>query len=155
MKKSGFTLIELMLTTVIVAGVVIGLFSIFSTSITLTDMAGTMTQMSNAIRYKMDALYDINDFASVDTLDGQTFDLTGFGFESIAVSEAKGVYEVNTINTNLKRVTISISYAIRDGRVVGEDLNLNGILDDGEDLNSDARLSSPVEATTIISRKPA
>lgn len=141
-----------MLTAAILAIAIIGVFSIYASSIALTDMAGAMTQVTNVARYKMEALYAQN-FDTLNNFDGQTFDLSEFSPESLAVKEARGVYKVDNYGNNLKKVTISISYRTKGDRAIGEDVNLSGTLDAGEDANADARLSSPIDITTIIARK--
>lgn len=147
-----------MLTTAILAIAIIGVFSIYDASIVLSDMAGTLTQMANIARYKLESLYTEN-FDLLDNHNGETFDLseftdaTLFGNGTLAVKDAKGVYRITSYNSNLKKVTLSISYKIKGGRIIGEDTNLNGLLDPGEDTNKDSRLSSPVEIATIIARK--
>ncbi len=151
--KTAFTLTELMLSMAIFSIAIIGIFSIYNASIILIDMAGSLTQMSNIASYKLESLYDVEDFNSLDNFNGQTFDLSEFGLGSIAVSVAKGVYKIDSLGLNLKKATVSISYKIRGERVIGEDSNLNGILDSGEDLNSDNRLTSQAEVTTIIAKK--
>jgi hypothetical protein len=45
-----------------------------------------------------------------------------------------------------------VCYREKPNRVIGEDINLNGILDGGEDLNGDGRLSSLCEITYFIGR---
>lgn len=152
MRRNGFTLVELMLTTAILAIAIIGVFSIYNASIVLSDMAGALTQMANIARYKLESLYTEN-FDSLDNHNGETFNLSGFGSDTLAVKEAKGVYKISSYSPNLKRVTASITYKTKGGRIIGEDSNLNGVLDLGEDINGDSRLSSPVELTTIIARK--
>jgi len=51
----------------------------------------------------------------------------------------------------LLEVILTVSWKQRDGRIIGEDLNLNGILDAGEDANSNGRLDSPSELRSLIS----
>ena len=153
--SKGLTLTELMLGTAIMAIVVIGIFSICNASMTLIDMAGTLTQMMNTASDRLELLYDVADvnFAALDGFNGQTFDLGAFAFNSIAVSAATGLYRVEPLSPDLKRVTVSVFYRIKGERVIGEDINLDGVLNPGEDINGDGRLTSPAEATTIIARK--
>ncbi len=151
--KTGFTLTELMLAMAIFAIAIIGIYSMYNASVALIDMAGTLTQMINAADFKLESLYDVADFASLDNYNSQSFNLPEFGFNSIAVSGATGVYIITPLNDDLKRATVVISYKIKGNRIIGEDANLNGLLDAGEDLNGDSRLSSPVELSTIIARR--
>ena len=142
-----------MLATAILAIVLVGIFSIFNSAIYLADTAGSLTQMSSLLRHQMEMLNNVSDFNSLTNFDGTTFVLDDFAFESIAVSNAVGVFTIDSLSNDLRRATIAISYSIKGGRIIGEDTNLNGALDGGEDINNDGRLSSPVEATTIIARE--
>ncbi|MFA5259625.1 MAG: prepilin-type N-terminal cleavage/methylation domain-containing protein [Candidatus Omnitrophota bacterium] len=51
--------------------------------------------------------------------------------------------------TDALRVTVVMSVAAKN-RIVGEDKNLNGILDSGEDVNENDLLDSPITLTTIV-----
>jgi hypothetical protein len=53
---------------------------------------------------------------------------------------------------NLRQVTIVVCYREGLNRVIGEDSDLDGVLDGGEDLNADGRLSSLCEITYFIGR---
>ena len=48
---------------------------------------------------------------------------------------------------------ITASFKLPNGRIIGEDKNLNGILDAGEDLNGNGELDSPVFLKSFISKK--
>ena len=52
---------------------------------------------------------------------------------------------------DLVRVEVLVCYR-SDQRVVGEDANLNGLLDAGEDTNLDGIMSSPVSLVTLVMR---
>ena len=56
-------------------------------------------------------------------------------------------------NPDLIEVTGTISWRSQNNRLYGEDANLNGSLDLGEDLNGDGVLTSPVQITTRFSRR--
>jgi len=51
----------------------------------------------------------------------------------------------------LLEVLITASWRHHDGRTFGEDRNLNGVLDAGEDVNGDGNLSSPAQLRAFIS----
>jgi len=48
---------------------------------------------------------------------------------------------------------ITAHFKLPNGRIIGEDKNLNGILDAGEDLNGNGELDSPVFLKSFVSRK--
>jgi len=54
---------------------------------------------------------------------------------------------------NLFLIEVVVCFRDRDsGRIVGEDINLNGNLDSGEDIDGNRRISSPITITTVIRR---
>jgi hypothetical protein len=86
-------------------------------------------------------------FTGLSALNGTRFELNGF-----AAGDAEGVVEVSdTTYSDLKRVRLTVSFRSRN-RVIGEDSNLNGILDAGEDSNGNGRLDSPAEVISLIAK---
>ena len=56
------------------------------------------------------------------------------------------------ILTDLIQVEVVVCF--QAGRkIVGEDHNLNGVLDSGEDVNADKKISSPVSLKTLITNR--
>ncbi len=106
-----------------------------------------MYRATNAVRARMEEIKQ-EEFDSLDALNGTIFNLDGF-----ASSEAKGRIEVSNItgNSNLKEVRVIGCFRSRY-RVIGEDSNLNGVLDiaASEDQNNNSRLDSPVEFITLL-----
>jgi len=83
------------------------------------------------------------------SLGGKPFNLTDYGF---VYSESKGRVEVsNTPYSDLKRIRLIGCFKSRQ-RIIGEDKDLDGILDTGEDSNGNGRLDSPLEIVTLIAR---
>jgi len=54
--------------------------------------------------------------------------------------------------TDALNVTVLVSVKAKN-QVVGEDKNLNGVLDSGEDSNGNGRLDSPVSLSTVVVQK--
>jgi hypothetical protein len=82
------------------------------------------------------------------TYNGTRFDPDGF-----LTQEAEGNVYINNTNQELLEVYVSVSWRERSNKTSGEDVNLNGILDPGEDLNSDGRLTSPAEIVALIGQR--
>ena len=81
-----------------------------------------------------------------DTYNNKSFAMTGLkGFMTTYVDEANGVTD-----TDLLIVRISATWKDRRGRYNGEDVNLNGQLDVGEDKNNNNRLDSNVGFSTFV-----
>ena len=53
----------------------------------------------------------------------------------------------------LFKIKITCSWQEREGRVIGEDKNLNGQLDTGEDTNGNGELDSPLQIVSYIANK--
>ncbi|MCM8832168.1 MAG: prepilin-type N-terminal cleavage/methylation domain-containing protein [Candidatus Omnitrophica bacterium] len=74
------------------------------------------------------------------------------------VGNFSGVYYVerlrdvnNALIDNLVFVEVVVCYRAGN-RVIGEDVNLNGVLDSGEDVNNDGKISSPITLSTFIGK---
>ena len=76
------------------------------------------------------------------TYNNTTFSITGL--------TGMGITTVDNSNANHLTVTISFSWKERGGRIIGEDTNLNGVLNAGEDINGNGQLDSIVKMTTQI-----
>jgi len=61
-----------------------------------------------------------------------------------------GVSYIDSTNPDLYQVVITFCWQEQNGRVFGEDLNLNGQLDVGEDQNGNGRLDSPVQIISSL-----
>lgn len=147
-KRRGFTLIEVLLVTMILAVVLCGLLAIYANLFFLTDFLRDYTSATNAVQAKMEELRK-DTFDSL-TVGSSTFNLTDYGFP---FSDSKGVVEINSTSyADLKRIRIVACFKSRN-KIIGEDQNLNGILNQGEDtwiVNN--RLDSPVELVTLVAK---
>jgi prepilin-type N-terminal cleavage/methylation domain-containing protein len=151
MKTSGFTLIEVLLTVTILGISVCGILLTYVNMFMLSDLSRDMTLATNALQARMEEIKR-EDFETLSSLHGTPFDLSGF-----SANNAKGrveVYDV-TLRTppteTLKRIRLVACFRTR-GRLLGEDSNLDGAFDAGEDLNGNGRMDGPVELVTIIAR---
>jgi hypothetical protein len=75
--------------------------------------------------------------------------LTGEGVIYLYTDHSSRTY----VDAEMIEVVVSVSWQDRNGRIMGEDLDLDGTLDGGEDTNSDGELSSPVSLRTFITRR--
>lgn len=140
----GLTLLELMIAAGILLVAISGLIASSIRLFSLNENSRKLTMAITAVQGKMEEIRN-SDFASLyATYNATAFDPTGF-----PSSEAKGSIYVNDANY-LVEVCVSVSWRERSNRIIGEDINLNGILDGGEDLNLDNKLSSPAEIVTLM-----
>lgn len=78
--------------------------------------------------------------------DNTTFEVTG-------IEEAKGRVDVDNTDPDLLKITVTICWKQVGGRIIGEDLNLDGDLDTGEDSNGNEQLDSPVQIVTLMAKR--
>lgn len=156
-KKSnaGFTLVELLAAAAIMAFCLAGLLLAYISMFTMTDLSRDMTVATNALQQKFEQVQG----TGFSALNNSNFTLASLGFNN---TTGMGIVEVSATGyTNataeLKRVRVAISFQSK-GRVIGEDKNLNGILDSGEDdpyyntssFGGGGKLNSPVEGVIFV-----
>jgi prepilin-type N-terminal cleavage/methylation domain-containing protein len=143
LSNKGFTLIEVMLAVLILAFSLCGILLTYINMFILSDLSRDFTLATNAVQAKME---EIKGTGLVGT---NPFDIAGFPTNNakgvVFVTDAPGGY------SDLMQVRIIACFKSRN-RVIGEDTNLNGILDPGEDTSipPNPRLDSPVEMVSII-----
>ena len=138
--KSGFTLVEVLVASVILAISLGGIIALFFYCFSLNERSREYTI---AIAEAQDQLEELR---AAEAVSEGAFDLNQL--------TGKGVIYVDDSNRELIQIKIVICWqSNRDGRNIGEDDNLNGILDAGEDLNGNLELDSPVMFTTLLARR--
>lgn len=146
MRHKGFTLIEVLLAMIVLVVCLTSILLTYVQMFILSDLSRDSTLSINAVQAEMEEVKK-TDFDNLLALNGTTFDITGF-----ASSDAKGIVQVTDIvYADLKIVRLVVCFKSRN-RIIGEDTNLNGVLNVGEDSNGNGRLDSPVELVTLISR---
>ncbi len=144
----GFTLIEVLLAVSILAFVLCGLLSTYISLFYLGDISRQIILVTNAMQARFEEAKNTS-FDALPALNGTTFTIPGF-----ANNNARGQIQVNnTVFADLREVRIVVSFRSKGAtRIIGEDTNLNGVLDSGEDGNNNGRLDSPMEIITLIAR---
>lgn len=149
----GFSLVEVLIAAAILAFCLCGLLAIYINLLFLSDLARDLTSVTNLVQEKMEEMKK-REFGTISSFE-EAFDEnlvleSESGYDS---QNKKGILigEVSdTTYTDLKRVRIN-AYFKSQNRVIGEDKNLNGDLDSGEDtLISNNRLDSPVDLVGLI-----
>lgn len=146
--KSGFTLLELMLGVSVLIVALVGLLGVFTHLISLNENSGKLTLAVAACQAKMEEMRNSNFAALYTTYNGVSFNPDGF-----SSGEAKGAIYINNSNPSLLQVFVSVSWMTRSNRVTGEDGNLNGVCDAGEDLNGNLMLDSPAQIATLMAQR--
>jgi prepilin-type N-terminal cleavage/methylation domain-containing protein len=144
LSDKGFTLIELLFAAVIIAFVLCGLLLTYVNMFLLSDLARGFTLTTNGMQLEIERLKNAN-FTNLISFNNTKFEVAGFNN-----SDAEGViYVSDTAYSDLKKARIAVSFKSRK-RIIGEDTDLDGTLDYGEDINNNTRLDSPAEVVTLI-----
>jgi len=148
MRRNGFTLLELMITAAILVVSITGLLALFVGLASLNQNSKNTTLAMTACQDKMEEIRD-SDFSTLyANYNGTNFNPAGF-----PVADAEGAISIDNTDPDLLEVCAAISWRERSNRIIGEDIDLNGALGGGEDLNGDGRLSSPAEIVTLIGER--
>ncbi len=149
-KNSGFTLVELMIVAGILAVVFTGMLNLFIFTSVQAEMAGNKTLAISAAQDKLEEIRDHDyDDIVIDYAGGGT---PGNTFNTVGLT-GKGAVYVNSSNTELLVIKVVVSWRNKYNRLIGEDADLDGVLDVGEDLDSNGELSSPITLISMITRR--
>lgn len=143
--NKGFTLPEMLLAAVIASFALCG---VLLTYISCMNIVKTSKNVSIATSAAQGLIENIRTtpFPQIVT----NFDRLGFTVNGIPNS--RGTVYVDDANPELLLVTISVCW--KQGiRTIGEDTNLNGILDAGEDINGNNIIDSSVELVTQVANR--
>ena len=148
--KGGFSLVEVLLVSGFTVVVIAGLIQLFVYCNKLAAAAGNMSFAMAEAQSKMEEMRNTN-FASVLTdyspsgTPGNTFSLTNL--------TGKGVIYIDSSSSDIYTVQITVCWREYDGRIVGEDGDLDGALGVSEDTDGNGKISSPVTLLSMIARK--
>jgi len=143
--KEGFTLVELAIGIAVFAIAACGVLPLYIYTSSIAESAGEVISVMNMAKAELENNILTANFDNLSSYSVLSNNLHGESTACEVVNYGG--------NADLKQVVIAISYRNKSGRVVGEDQNLNGQLDAGEDTNLDARLSSPCQIFTVIRRE--
>jgi prepilin-type N-terminal cleavage/methylation domain-containing protein len=153
----GFTLIEVL----VALGILITILY-FATLMTVTIsqnllVSTQITKTFEAAKKEIDALenYNFSVLYNRSYNPGSELPIPN-RFNITNIANSSGVYYVakmkdvnNTVLDDLLDVEVAVS-SKAGNRFLGEDLNLNGVLDTGEDTDNNNKISSPVTLKTLI-----
>lgn len=138
----GMTLPEVLLAMIILAPVLVLGIKNFAQCAALTEQAVQSSRAVAAVKNRIAAIENTAYASVYSTYHNTTFTVTGLN--------GIGLTEVDNTDPNLLIVHVEFSWRDRRGRVIGEDLDLDGIRDNGEDVNGNGRLDSIAMATTCL-----
>ena len=141
-RKAGFTLVEVIVATAVFLMAAVGGIYTFSKCLQLSEAGRTSMIALQAVKNKLEEIKAADFFTVYGTYNGKTFTTTGLN----------GIGKIYVDNTNAKLFVVKVVFCWRlaNGLVVGEDRNLNGVLDAGEDKNGNNEIDSVVEVLTQI-----
>lgn len=147
---AGAFLIELMIAVAILVIVLVGYLQLSIYCFGLTETTRNLTVAITEVQGKLEEMRNHNFDSIVGDYSqggdpGNTFSLTQL--------DGMGVIYIDNTNPELLEIEIFASWQEKGNRVIGEDANLNGILDSGEDNNGNGKLDSPVSLVTLIAKK--
>jgi len=141
----GFSLAELIVAAAIMSVVFAGILMSYVRCMELNEASQNKSMAVKAARSQMELIRGSNYNTLVANFNGVPFNVTGF--------VGRGVSYVTVLDAKNTRVIVSLSWQQKNGRVYGEDKNLNGVLNAGEDANADVMLNSPVDITTRVYKR--
>jgi Tfp pilus assembly protein PilV len=146
--RKGFTLIEVMLAAAFLIIVLGGLLATYISCFELISTSRNLTLAVNAARGKVEEIrdYSFNQIYS-------DYDNTTFTVNEMSTGNSRGVVYVDNTNPDLLQVIVSVCWRQRANRIIGEDLDLDGNLDTGEDTNFNNMIDSPAQLITLITAR--
>ncbi len=140
--KNGLSLVELMIASAVFLLTFVGILASYLACLELSEMSKNSSIALHASKARLEAIKNTTFSQIKATYNGIPFAVASF--------TGMGVSYVDDTNPALLKVTLSFSWKQPRGRVVGEDTNLNGVVNAGEDKNANGILDSPVELATYI-----
>jgi len=141
----GFTLMELMIAALILAIVLVGLLASYLACMQLAEIARNTSIAMNSVR------------ARSEQIEEHTFDNIKADYDNatfvLANLNGMGVSYVDDTDPDLLLITVTVCWQQQRGRVIGEDSDLDGTLDAGEDANTNGMLDSVAQIKTYIARR--
>jgi prepilin-type N-terminal cleavage/methylation domain-containing protein len=143
--RNGFTLVELLVSVLIAVIACVCILGGILTCMYLNRLAFEYTVANNACIREAETIMQSSFYSVFATYNNTTFAVAG-------LPQALGYVYVNNTNPDLLQVWVSVCWRDVGSRVVGEDANLNGTLDAGED-NGNNRVDSPVQISFLMAAR--
>ena len=160
--KRGFTLLELMLAAAIMIVAMAGLLGAYVLCFNISETAKNLTLATAAVQEEIETIRNraFSNIANLPTNDlspgfqGAIFDAAGF-----PAGSAVGSVKIDDSDSDLLKITVSVSWRQRGGRIIGEDngrgggIALNGKLDGTEDVNGNNVSDSPACIEVLMANR--
>lgn len=142
---SAVTLVEVLVSFFVLTLVIGGVLFSYVRCLEFIEVSKNISIAVQAAESRMELVKATTYDQIVSIYNGVTFDIPHLN--------GIGLVYVDNFVPDLLEVIVVVSWRNKNGRIYGEDANLNGVMDAGEDLNSDLILNSPVELKTRIFKK--
>ena len=157
MSAKGFTLLEVAVTLVIALAMTLTVLQVVVMARELTSASQVGQLAWLGAQRKMETLIDLA-FAQYDALlaadnagdPNHLFTIDGLPGVTQGVVQ---VFPEAGSDPTIADVYVTVCFRGGQGRVLGEDQNLNGVLEGAEDLDGDAVMDSPVQLVTRLTRR--
>ncbi len=147
LNKLGFSLVEVILATAILASALVGILGTYVTCLVLMTTSQNVNAATNAAQGIIEEIRSTPFTQVVDDYNGMVFTVNDIPFS------ARVVYVDDSVNAEFLDVTVSICWR-QGNRIIGEDTNLNGVLDAGEDtIEANGIIDSTVQLKTRVANK--
>jgi Tfp pilus assembly protein PilV len=136
MHNSGMTLVEILVASAVLILAVTGILTAYLRAMELAEISRNMSRAIHAAQTRMEEIRS-SDYDSIFSSYHQTqFLINGLN--------GYGISYVDNSTADLLEIIVSVAWKQKNGRVYGEDKNLNGVIDAGEDINGNGMLDSQV-----------
>lgn len=153
--RSGksFTLVEMLLATVIIAIALCGILAAYVGCFGLFAVSKNVSIAANAAQGLMEQIRNTSLSQIIDNYADLNFTVNNIPLNRGVVYVCDDPSCCSVCNPELLQVTISVCWT-QSNRVFGEDKNLNGLLDAGEDLSPyNNIIDSPVQLVTLVANR--
>ena len=143
--NKGFTLVEILFTTVILAIVVGSLIELFMYCSFLAEASRDLTIAMHEAQNKLEEIRNDNYDNIVTDYANKVYDITS--------PNGKIYTYVDNTNTDLLIIKVAVCWQNSNGRVMGEDQNVDGTLTVSEDKNGNSQADSEATLLDYIARR--
>ena len=141
--SAGFTLPEVLVAALVTIIAFVGILYTYARYIELDEVARNTSIVLQAAQNKIESIKNTDYDQIAGTFNNQTFTVAG-------ITNNKGVVTIDSTNPKLMLITVTVCWKQNNNRLIGEDSNLNGAFNVGEDKNGNGVLDSPVQLVAYI-----
>lgn len=146
--SKGIGIIELMISCAIIILSFVAFFYGLVSCFKLAQVSKETFFSLKAAGSKLEAIRSSTFIDIYTNYNGQTFEVAG-----LPTGSGRGSISIDNSMPTLLKAYIAVCWRSADGRIIGEDTNLDGMLSPGEDHNNNNKMDSPVTLSTFIARR--